>query len=112
MCPPDPSVLFFRCAVSGRCKQNPVLNRVVKPNLISVFGDIANAVGSHFLSYLGYVMTLIAQAASTTVPVRGQPSPSAACVALRVVPLPLMLPVSRPRLTSMWTFCDLVSAGR
>ncbi len=50
--------------------QNPDLNRAVKPHLISVFGEVAGAVGKHFIAYLVYVMTLVIQAAATTVPVR------------------------------------------
>ncbi len=50
--------------------QDPELNREVKPALISVFGDVATAIGADFTAYVVGVTTLVAQAAQTQVPVR------------------------------------------
>jgi len=46
--------------------QNPMLNRNVKPLILSAFGDIALAVGAHFEKYMQVTMTMMVQAAATT----------------------------------------------
>jgi len=47
--------------------QNPQLNRNVKPPMLSVFGDIALAIGAAFEKYLQITMSMLAAAAQTTV---------------------------------------------
>jgi len=48
--------------------RNPDLNRGVKPNVISCFGDIALAVGGNFDKYVNDTLLIINQAAETDVP--------------------------------------------
>ncbi|KAJ1446132.1 armadillo-type protein [Pelagophyceae sp. CCMP2097] len=48
--------------------QNPDLSRVVKPAVLSCFGDIALAVGGDFAKYLPSALAMLDQAARTTVP--------------------------------------------
>jgi len=45
--------------------QNPVLNRSVKPPILSSFGDIAMAIGKDFVKYLGAVMSMLQGASQT-----------------------------------------------
>ncbi|PKI85159.1 karyopherin Kap95 [Malassezia vespertilionis] len=42
--------------------QSPVLNRTVKPHILSCFGDIAMAIGAAFEPYLGTTMAVLQQA--------------------------------------------------
>lgn len=57
---------YMRCIVNNL--MDPELNREVKPALISVFGDVATAIGADFTAYVVGVTTLVAQAAQTQVP--------------------------------------------
>lgn len=47
--------------------QNPLLNRNVKPPILSCFGDLSLAIGGEFVKYLGIVMNMLQQASTTTV---------------------------------------------
>lgn len=60
--------LFVRTRLS--LLQNNALNRNVKPALLSVFGDLAMALGASFDGYLDAAFKLLAQAATLEVDVR------------------------------------------
>jgi len=48
--------------------QNPMLNRSVKPPVLSCFGDIALAIGGHFEPYLQITLMMCMQAQATQAP--------------------------------------------
>jgi importin subunit beta-1 len=48
--------------------RNPSINRLVKPPILSCFGDIAIAIGGKFEKYLAIVMNMLQQASTTTIP--------------------------------------------
>ena len=47
--------------------QNGGVHRSVKPQILSIFGDIALAVGPHFKNYLDVVLTTVQQATQAQV---------------------------------------------
>jgi len=47
--------------------QNDGVHRSVKPQILSIFGDIALAVGPYFKNYLEYVLTTLQQASQAQV---------------------------------------------
>ena len=53
-------------ALLGALQDNN-LHRSIKPQIFSVFGDIALAVGPHFAKYLDVVVTVMEQAGGFTV---------------------------------------------
>ena len=63
--PPSACVL---CSPRSCLRQNPDLNRNVKPALLAVFGDIALAIGGQFQRFIVYATTALEQAMDITVP--------------------------------------------
>jgi importin subunit beta-1 len=48
-------------------KQSDKLNNQLKPSILQTFGDIANAIGTHFETYLTVVAQVLQQAAGVSV---------------------------------------------
>ena len=48
--------------------QAPNLDRAVKPEILAALGDIAMAIGEHFIKYLPFTMTMLMQAAASEMP--------------------------------------------
>eukprot|EP00124_Ichthyophonus_hoferi_P005658 Ihof_evm1s885 gene=Ihof_evmTU1s885 len=49
---------------------DPSLHRSVKPTILSAFGDIAIAIGPHFVNYIQHTLAVLQQAASTQIDAR------------------------------------------